>query len=380
MDTYQQIHLLLEEAKSILLCLPGDPSIDALASSLVFKNFLEEENKKVFLLADGLIQKEQLELVPGSENIRVNLPGLKQLILEVDTEHTKLAEFSYETEDKKLKIFLDPESGSFSPNNVRVFEKQYTFDLIITLGVSALASIGKPFMQSPDFFYTVPIINIDYKPTNERFGKINHIPVTTSALSEIIYDFISQNFFSKSIDNHNATLLTTGILSATNGLRSSHVSPQLLKKVSNLLTFNVDIPSINKKLFHSKTLPMIKLWGRVLARLQEAKEAKLVWSIIPHDDFIKTNTTPDDLPLVVEEFISSYTQADLILFLWEFNNNISGLLKTTYRYNALDLTASFAGTGNPDFARFTIDIPSLAEAERQVIEQIKKRSHEMQAS
>lgn len=374
MNIYQQTKQLIDEARHVLICLPKSSRVDNTTAALTLKFILEAANKYIEVIGDDFLASPNLKFLTGIDTIRPSLPSLKQLIIKVSTKKTPLKEFSYHTETDQLNIFLEPEQGIFNSKDVSVEAAEYRFDLIITIGVANFQSLGNVFKQAPDFFYTQPIINIDYRANNERFGQVNLINTKNVATSEIVHDLISSLDQEELIDKQLATLLLTGMISETSGLKSNNLTPQVLEKISKLISYQVNVAEINKQLFHTKSLNMLKLWGRVLARLKEAPNLKLVWSLLPQEDFIKSGASHNDLPQVIEELISSYARAHLIMLLWENpDHTIRGLLRTTQHYNALELVDSFSPHGSSHLTHFNVPTSSLIEAEQLLIHHLQNK-------
>jgi nanoRNase/pAp phosphatase (c-di-AMP/oligoRNAs hydrolase) len=373
MDVLQQIKQTIDEAKRILVCLPKNSKPDNITAALTLKQILDKQGKAVEIISDNFLTSPDIKFLDNVSSVKPQLPALKQLVITVDTKNTPLKEFSYNVADENLEIFIEPEYGTFSPEDVSTQKNDYKFDLIITLGVASLESLGEVFRQAPDFFYTIPTINIDFKPNNERFGQINLIELSKTAVSEIIYDLLVELWGEGELDNKLATYLVTGIISETNGLKSPQLTPQLLAKVSKLITHKVDIANINKNLFHTKSLSMLKLWGRVLARLKEDKDLKLVWSLVPQEDFTKSGSSAQELPRIIDELITTYGGVDLILLLWQGTESVNGLLKTSHQHNALELMASFSPRGRADLVQFSLTTDDLAAAEEKIITSIQNK-------
>ena len=373
MDVLQQIKQTIDEAKRIIICLPKNSRPDNITAALTLKHILTSFDKTVEIISDNFLTSPEIKFLDNVSSVKPLLPALKQLVISIDTKNTPLKEFSYNIGDENLEIFIEPEYGTFKPEDVKTQKIDYKFDLIITLGVASLESLGEVFKQAPDFFYTIPTINIDFRPNNERFGQINLIELGKSAVSEIIYDTILEIWEESVLNDQLATYLVTGIISETNGLKSPQLTPQLLTKVSKLITYKVNVAEINKNLFHTKSLSMLKLWGRVLARLKEDKALKLVWSLVPQEDFTKSGSSAQELPRIIDELIVTYAGVDLILLLWQSLEGVNGLLKTTHQHNALELMASFSPHGRADLVQFSLATADLSSAEEKVIASLQNK-------
>lgn len=343
MELYKQIQTLIHESSRVLICLPRQSHIDTVAAAQALAQYISSDHV-VDVVSDAYQPYSQLSFLEDAYPIRGQLPPLHQLVVKLDMGETALHELSYDIRDTTLEIFLEPSTGTFNPSGISTESREFKYSLIITLGSTSLESLGSLYTQSPDFFSTTPIINIDFQPNNERFGHINLVVPTASSVSEVIFNYLTHTLDTTPLHTRAARYLLAGIVSETNGLKSMRVTPQLLETVGTLSQRGADITQTNKALFYTKPLSALKLWGRVLARLQENSSQHVVWSLIPTEDFIKTHATPKDLVRVVDDLIESYQHASYILLLWQdpLTNVISGLFKSTKNTNALDIVASFS--------------------------------------
>lgn len=370
MTTATQMHTLLEESNAVLLCAPHHAHIDVIASAIVLKDLLHTKGiKTVDIVSDQFTPTPHTQILNiPTEHIYTELPTLKQLLVTLPVGDIPISDVSHHTDNGMLTITIDPGAGILDPAELSAPRTAYKYDLIITLNTPRLPSLGRAFHAAPDFFYTTPIINLDFQAHNERYGHINRIAHTAHATCEMIYDLRNEWFDNHPHSKEQAELLLAGILSKTNGLKSAQVTPPLLEKVHTLVQHGADITVINKHLFQIHSLNTMKLWGRVLARLEEDETQSVIWSKITYEDFVKSETTPDDLPQVIHEFLSQYQKAELILLLWEYpERNIEATLVSTRAHNALDILSSLAPHGRPDQAFVTLPDQHIISAEKQLI-------------
>lgn len=231
------------------------------------------------------------------------------------------------------------------------------------------------YFNHSDFFYSLPKINIDNSPQNENYGNVNLVDVSRSSVSEVIFELIKK-YDSKLIDGTLATYLLTGIISATKNFKTPEVTPLTLNSAGELIDCGARRDQIVQNLYQSRFLSTLKLWGRVLARLNNDLNDKIVWSSLSAVDFLETSTNPEELPDVVDELIVSMPKTEVIVLLFEGtgdNKLINVLIYTFNNRDALFLARNFEVKGSKDSARIVLHDYSLAEAERVVIDEIKKQ-------
>ena len=374
MTTATQIHTLIDESNAVLICIPHHSNIDVISSAVVLRDLLlTKDISTVDIVGDQFVPTPHTQLLNiSTENIYSKLPALKQLVVTLPIGDTPISSVSHHTKNGLLTIIINPDEGILDHNQLSTPRTEYKYDLIITLNTARLQLLGKVFKTAPDFFYTTPIINLDFQAHNERYGHINRIAHTAQATCEMIYDIMYEWFGNHTQSKEHSKLLLAGILSKTNGLKSVHVTPPLLEKVHTLVQHGADITVINKHLFQIHSLNTMKLWGRVLAGLQEDKTNILLWSKIFYEDFVKSGTTPDDLPQVIHEFLSQYQKAELILLMWEYpERNIEATLVSTKSQNTLDILSSLAPHGKPEQAHVILPDTHIIQAEQQLLKIIE---------
>lgn len=251
-----------------------------------------------------------------------------------------------------------------------------------------LELLGRIYDNDTEFFYQVPIINIDHHSGNEEFGQINQVELTAVATAEILFSLIS-GYSRDSIDEDIATCLLAGMISKTRSFKTQNITPHALSIASQLISMGARREEIVNYLYRSRPLNVLKLWGRVLARLASTLDNKLVWSTLTHLDFTKTNTKEDDLSEVIDELIINIPEANVIVIIYEIPELITenpeppaeeqkdskktkALIYSTKNINSLNLVKQWNPTGTKYLAKITTSQP-VQEAEKEIINTIKEK-------
>ncbi len=278
LTTEQQIYNYINEAKKILICFKRDFEIDSLTSALALGGCLRKLDKQVTIVCSDFLAFERLAFLPTINEVKGELPNLKKFIISIDVSQAPVKELSYEVQDGKLKIFITPKEGLLTAEQTKFEKSDFGFDLIFTVDTPDLESLGKIYEKNTEFFYEVPVINIDHQPENEHFGQINYVNLTATSTAEIIYREI-ESFGKDIIDEDLATLLLAGLISKTKNFRSLQITPQTLIATSSLILAGARREEIVNNLYRTKSVNDLKLWGRVLARLERDGEFPgLIWS------------------------------------------------------------------------------------------------------
>lgn len=374
LTTRQQIFEQIEKSKRILITFAKNWDGDAVASALALYHVLKKMGKEPEVVAErydavGAVYR----FLPGFADIRHELDNLRSFIVSLDISNAKVGQIKYKIEDNLLNFIIAPKEGFFTADDVKTRSGEFKYDLVIVVDSPDLESLGRTYDSDTEFFYRVPIINIDHHSQNEGYGQINQVELTAIATAEIIFDLLAEHSRDL-IDEDVATCLLSGIIAKTRSFKTANVTPQALSISSQLIAMGARREEIVNQLFRSRSLSVLKLWGRVLARLTSAMGDKLVWSVLTASDFEKTGTAEADLPDVIDELIVNIPQAHLILVVYEANASAGKVTRAiafaTRTVNALDLMKPWQPTGTKKLARIEIPRP-LQEAETEITQQLQ---------
>jgi len=202
------------------------------------------------------------------------------------------------------------------------------------------------------------------------------VNLAANSTAEIVYDLIKE-FDEKLIDEDIATYLLTGIITATKNFKTQNITPKTLNLASLLVAKGARREQIIQNLYQNRYLSTLKLWGRVLSRLNNDLDDKLVWSSLSVQDFLETATTPADIVDVVDELIVSMPKTEIIVLLYEIKNGSENSIKiiiySIKNIDSLLIAQKFNPEGNKEVAKFTLAGVTLADAERAVIDEIKNK-------
>jgi len=324
--------------------------------------------------------------LPGYTEIKNSLLNLRKFIISLDITNTKVSQIKYKQEESKLNFIISPKDGFFTESDITSGASGFKYDLIIVLDTPDLESLGRIYDNNTEFFYQTPIINIDHSSTNEEFGQINFIELTAVSTSEIVFSLF-ESFGRDLIDENIATCLLAGLIAETKSFKTNNVTPRALMAASALMSLGARREEIVNNLYRSKSLNVLKLWGRVLARLSSTLDNKLIWSTLSAADFLKTSSTEKDLTDVIDELIISIPQAKVIAIIYENQNEAASppvqpsnqanlLLYTIKNLDSLSLAKEFNPSGTKSLSRAVINLP-IAEAEKNIITAIQEKLNKL---
>jgi phosphoesterase RecJ-like protein len=365
----QQISEQIDKATRILITFKRDWTGDTIASALALKSWLNKKSKAVDIVAEKPTTTLPFSFLPGYALISHELDNIRRFIISLNLTNGAVDQVEYRLEKQTLDFIVSPKEGFFTASDISSRSSGFRYDLIITLGTPDLESLGSIYDRDTEFFFKTAIVNFDNNPANENFGQINSINVKAVAVAEIIYDLISPH---KNIDEDMATCLLAGLITATKSFKTPNITPHTLTIASNLITLGGRREEIINSLYRSRQLNVLKLWGRALTGLKESLESKLVWSTIKNSDFQETNTTLSNLTDIIDELIINMPKAEIIVILYEDNNQTKALVYSVRNLNALELTESLKGHGTRQLVNLDINKP-LTEGSTILISTLEKK-------
>jgi phosphoesterase RecJ-like protein len=384
LEQEQQIFAQIKKAENILITFKGSRGGDAISSALALHLLIKKMGKKTTLVAENQADNHLFNFLPDFDKIKKSLDMPRDFIISLNTANAKIGQVKYKVREDSLDFIVTPKQGWFSADDIESKTENFPFDLIIVLDTPDLDSIGKIHEDNAEFFYKTPIINIDHHSNNENFGQINNIELTATSTAEIIFKIASEQV-SNLIDEDIATCLLSGIIAETKSFKMQNITPQALTISSQLVAMGARREEIVNRLYRSRSLNILKLWGRVLARLNSASGSGIIWSVLAAHDFEKTESSEKDLNEIIDELIINIPQAKIVVLIYEktiIEQNgqkkiaVQALVYSLKNVNILHMLGKFNPKGTANFAKFILDAP-LAKAENEIIEHLKNELNKL---
>ncbi|NQV89086.1 MAG: hypothetical protein HQ488_02085 [Parcubacteria group bacterium] len=367
----QQLLEAIKRSSRPLICVPSAGGADAYASAIGLSRVLKKlEKNPVIVAADGAAP-QNLHFLDGHEEVQPKLENLRQFVIELDASKTKVDELTYEHKDDKLFVYLSPKKGFWDKNDVRTSASGYRFDLIICIGSPDYESCAQLYSDNADFFYRTPVINIDHSPDNEHYGQINLVDLTASACGEVCHDLI-ESIEPGLIDDEVATAFLTGMIAKTKSFKTKGVTPKTLQTASKLIAKGAKRDEIVGRLYRTRSIPTLRLWGRALARLKVDEKAKIVWTLLSQQDFLHAGASEDGLTDVIDELIASSPDAKVVVLIYEMaDRNICAIVRTERPMDAIALTRGFSASGTREEVRLCFTKKTVVQVEEDLLNKIK---------
>lgn len=367
----QEIVNLLLGSQKILIMASSPADGDCIGASLSLYLTLKKLDKEITVVCPDPIPG-LYHFLPTTHVIGNRVVASKDFVITIDTKKVQMANVKSFVEDGKINIIVMPENGRLSEEDVSFNYGPDRYDLIITVDTGGLEQLGNLYANNIEMFHQIPVINIDHHMSNDHFGKVNLVDVMASATTELIIPLISmlEEQSKKELwDEDIATLLLTGIITDTGSFQNSNTTPRAFDASAQLISYGARQQEIIQHIFKTKQLTTLKLWGRILSKMQTDDKFHVVWSVLTQKDFAETGAEESETGGIIDELLSNAPGAEIICLLKEKKDGlVSGSIRTTNpSVDAAALAENFGGGGHTRAAGFKVTNLPIDKLEQQIL-------------
>jgi bifunctional oligoribonuclease and PAP phosphatase NrnA len=380
LDENQQILERINKAKSILIAFPGN-NFASTATALGLFHILKKMDKKIDVVTESM--DPLANFLPGYGSIGNSIDNSRQFVISLDTSRINVGNVKYKKGDKAVNFIITPESGNFRSEDISCRTNNIKYDLAFILDAPDLESLGKIYDDNNEFFFDTTVINIDHRPENEEFGQINLLELNAVATAEIIFNLFSR-YDRNLVGEEAATCLLAGIISETRSFKTQKITPSSLLASSELIAMGAHREEIINKLYRSRPINVLKLWGRALARLSGDLDNQLVWTTLSDFDFAKTGTSEKDLAEIIDELIVNLPDAKVAAIFYrqtapdgQGKRDVTSVkIRSIKNIDLLEILKDLGAHGTKKSVELSLSL-SLDEAERNIVEVLEKKLKEI---
>lgn len=353
----QQAKNLIEKSEKILLVAHSKMDGDTLSSAIATHLLLQKMGKDtVVACADPV--PEEFSFLPNTNVMKREISAGKDFVISLDCSETRAQKLRWKIEGEQLKIYVTPSGGQFGKSNVSFFEHM-DFDLIISLDAADQKQLGRIFEENSDLFASVPLIVFDHHASNPGFGTVNIIDTKAASTTEVLYHFLPELFgesWEKMVDSDIATLLLTGIITDTGSFQNPNTTPKSLEVSADLVELGARQQEIIRNIFKTKNLQTLRLWGRVLSKINTDPIHRMLWSTVSANDLIDTGGAIEDTGGIIDELLATAPGMEMVLLIKERKDGIMtvSVRTTSPLCDAAAFSAEFGGGGHTQAAGFKI--------------------------
>lgn len=369
-----QISELIRNSNSVLVLAHADPDGDAIGSVLAMRLILQKLKKEVDVALFGSLP-QNCSFLPGFGEIGQAVEASNDLVLTIDTRQTgndlKLGH-KLLNDKRQVIIVLSPSRGTLVPEDVTIARSRPKYDLILILDCSELERIGPIVKDMPDLFYETPTVSIDHHATNSYFAKVNWVDMTATSTAEMLVSLIESLGRNENLlDADVATCLLTGLTTDTGSFQNQTTTPKSLTVAAQLVAAGARQQEIIEKIFRTKPLSTLKLWGKVLSNIHEDTKHNFVWASVTSEEAKSVGADPKETGGMIDELLKTAAGVNFVLLLSERNGRVHGSLRSVNKaFNVAEISKLFGGGGHLPAAAFEVD-GTLQEKEANLITDIK---------
>lgn len=248
------------------------------------------------------------------------------------------------------------------------------YDLLVISDCGSLERVGEVGVRHADLFARLPRVIIDHHASNESAGAADWIDPRAAATCEMVALLAARLGVPLDVgDGTLAATLMAGIVMDTATFAHPNATPRTLTVAAALLEAGAPLSDISRRLYRSKPDVQLRLFGRVLDRLESADDGRIVWSSLTEADISATGAERAHSEGIID-LLSQAEAAEVAILFKEVGRSTRISVRTKPGgVDAIVLTGRFGGGGHARAAGATVEAPLdearpavLAEAARLV--------------
>lgn len=245
------------------------------------------------------------------------------------------------------------------------------YDLLVVSDCGSLDRVGAVAERHADLFARLPRIVIDHHASNDANGEGTWIQSGSAATCEMVALLAAR--LGVPLDVELAAMLMAGIVMDTATFAHPNATPRTLVVAAALVEAGAPLSDISRRLYRTKPDVQLRLFGRVLDRLDRRLDGRIVFSTLRDADLAGTGAMPAHSEGIID-LLAQAEAADVAILFKEAGASTRISVRT--RRGGVDatvLTGTFGGGGHARAAGATVGLPVdeairpvLVEAERLV--------------
>jgi phosphoesterase RecJ-like protein len=247
-------------------------------------------------------------------------------------------------------------------------DPEATYDLVVILDCGSLERIGAVGVRHAELFERLPRLIVDHHASNDAGGEADWIDPVAAATCEMVALLAARLGVDPGADGGwLATNLMAGIVMDTATFAHPNATPRTLTVSAWLIAAGAPLSDISRRLYRTKPDAQLRLFGRILARLETADDGRVVWSSVTDADFGETGAEREHSEGLID--LLSQAEAAEVAILFKEAGPRETRISVRTRSGGVDatvLTGRFGGGGHARAAGATIVAP-LAEARPAVL-------------
>jgi phosphoesterase RecJ-like protein len=246
------------------------------------------------------------------------------------------------------------------------------YDLLVVSDCGTLDRIGAVRGRHPELFERLPRVIIDHHASNDAVGEADWIEPGSAATCEMV-TLLAVRLGAPLTegDGNLAADLMAGIVMDTATFAHPNATPRTLAVSAALVEAGAPLSDISRRLYRSKPDAQLKLYGRVLDRLETTAGGRIIHSTILDSDLVATGAIAPHSEGIID-LLAQSDEAEIAIVFKEAGEGTRISVRTkTGGVDATVLTGRFGGGGHARASGATIEKP-VADARRAVLTEAER--------
>lgn len=233
------------------------------------------------------------------------------------------------------------------------------YDLLVVSDCGNLDRIGAVRDRHAELFERLPRVVIDHHASNETRGPADWVDSGAAATCEMVALIATRMGVPLSAAGGQlAGALIAGLVMDTATFAHPNTTPRTLAVAAALVAAGAPLAEASRRLYRTKPAAQLRLFGRVLDRLETAADGRIVHAALLNADLAATGTEATHSEGIID-LLAQAEQADVAIL---FKEAPGGATRISVRtrpggVDATVLTGVFGGGGHARAAGATISAP-----------------------
>jgi phosphoesterase RecJ-like protein len=232
------------------------------------------------------------------------------------------------------------------------------YDLLVVSDCGSLERVGEVAARHAELFERLPRVVIDHHASNDGVGEADWIDPASAATCEMVALLALR--LGQPLETGGGALaaaLMAGIVMDTATFAHPNTTPRTLAVSAALVAAGAPLTDISRRLYRTKPAPQLRLFGRVLDRLETADDGRVIWSTLLDADLSATATLPPHSEGIID-LLAQADDAEVAILFKEAGQATRISVRTKPGgVDATVLTGRFGGGGHARAAGATVMLP-----------------------
>ncbi len=245
------------------------------------------------------------------------------------------------------------------------------YDLLVLSDCATPDRVGEVGVRHRALFDRLPRVVIDHHASNAPVGDADWIEPHAAATCEMVTLLAVCLGVPLASDPSLAAALMAGIVMDTATFAHPNATPRTLAVSAALVEAGAPLSDISRRLYRSKPAEQLRLFGRVLDRLESYDEGRVVASTLLDADLAATGTQPPQSEGIIDLLAQAEVAEVAILFKEAGDTTRISVRTKPGGVDATVLTGLFGGGGHARAAGATVPLP-IDQARDAVLAEARK--------